>query len=99
MRRLLVIAVVTICFAVPLFEAFDRWDRTLEDGYDTESTVVVVALCVGLALAVAGLVAEWIRSLGWRARPPRLNADPFHVITISPPSPDPTGSPPIALRI
>ena len=52
-RRLATAVIVAICLGGPIVEMFDRWDHTLQDGNDTEANVVVVAMCVGVALAVA----------------------------------------------
>ena len=98
-RRLLVIAILTICIGAPMVEAFDRWDHTLQDGYDTEATAVAAALCVGLALTVAAVVAQWIRSLGWRTRPGALVDDRPAVQHLTRTAPPPTCSPPIPIRV
>jgi hypothetical protein len=100
-RRLLGAVIVVICIGVPLVESFDTWDHTLSDGNDTESDVVVAALCVGLALStVATIVIARVRSVPIDGR--------FHLSLPPPPwfprplllSPPPTGSPPpSALRI
>ena len=62
--RRFVIAVI-LCMSVggPIVEAFDQWDRTLQDGTDTEANLVVVALCVGLALSGTGIILARVRSL------------------------------------
>ncbi len=48
--KVLMALVLAICFACPLLETFDRWDHTLKSGRDTESSLVIVALCVGASL-------------------------------------------------
>src|ERR1700719_1755746 len=59
LRRFAAGVILTICIGAPILEMFDRWDRTLEDGNDTEINLVVVALCVGVSFSVAGaLVAR-----------------------------------------
>ena len=98
-RRVIVVMIVAICFGVPMVEAFDRWDNTLQDGYDTEATVVIVALCVGLALTVAAAVAQWIPSLRWRAMTSRFSTHRSDLICAALPAPTPTGSPPAPLRV
>src|SRR5258708_33328437 len=50
-----VIALV-ICFVCPALEMFDHWDHTLQTGNDTEYTVVLLALCVGMVCALARLI-------------------------------------------
>ena len=57
MRRLVCAAIVVICMTAPLVELFDSWDNTVEDGNDTESNAVLVALCVGLAMSTAATAA------------------------------------------
>jgi len=49
-----VIALV-ICFVCPALEMFDHWDHTLQTGNDTEYTLVLLALCVGMVCALARL--------------------------------------------
>lgn len=44
------------CLVCPLLEMFDTWDHTLQTGNDTEYTVVVLALCVGVAYSFARFV-------------------------------------------
>jgi len=50
-----VIALV-ICFVCPVVEMFDHWDHTLQTGNDTEYTLVLLALCVGMVSALARLI-------------------------------------------
>ena len=50
-----VIALV-ICFVCPALEMFDHWDHTLQTGNDTEYTLVLLALCVGMVSALARLI-------------------------------------------
>lgn len=45
--------VLLACFACPIFEMRDRWDHTLKTGQDTESTFVVLAVCVGAIISFA----------------------------------------------
>ncbi|HVB32852.1 MAG TPA: hypothetical protein VNJ52_00560 [Patescibacteria group bacterium] len=56
--RVVVVAVVATCFACPILQMFDRWDHSEKRGKDTESTLLVVALSVGLAIPAAGLVFQ-----------------------------------------
>jgi hypothetical protein len=55
-RRLAAAAIVAICVGAPIVEMFDQWDHTLQDGNDTEANVALVALTVGLAIVVSGIV-------------------------------------------
>ena len=101
-RRLLGVIVVIVCIAVPLVEAFDSWDRTLEDGNDTEANAVLVAVTVGVALSLAPkLIAQPLVALPDAAGVGRGSA-PATPLAERPtvvPVPVPTGSPPLALRI
>ena len=55
------IALVT-CFVCPVVEMFDHWDHTLQTGNDTEYTLVLLALCVGMVCALARLIVTLSRS-------------------------------------
>jgi hypothetical protein len=50
--------ILATCLACPLVEMFDRWDKTLQTGTDTEYAFVVLALCVGVAYLFARLVPK-----------------------------------------
>lgn len=41
------------CVICPVLEMFDRWDHTVQTGQDTEYTLVLLALCFGIAYALA----------------------------------------------
>ena len=41
--------VLLTCLICPLVETFDSWDHTLQTGNETEYSLVVLALCVGVA--------------------------------------------------
>jgi len=56
LRRFVIIGILAVCLGGQIAEMFDSWDRTLEDGNDTEAYVVVVALCVGVAFSFAGAI-------------------------------------------
>ena len=55
MLRVTAIIALIICIVCPVLELFDHWDHTLQTGNDTEYTLVVLALCVGLAFSLARL--------------------------------------------
>jgi hypothetical protein len=97
-RRILAVVILLVALGAPLIEAFDRWDRTLQDGYDTEMTVVVIALCVGLGFAVAGATSQSIRSIAWR-RAVRSIVGLTLLSYRAIPAPAPSSSPPIPLRV
>jgi hypothetical protein len=62
LRRFATGVILAICIGAPILEMFDQWDRTLEDGNDTEINLVVVALCVGVAFCVAGALVARLRA-------------------------------------
>src|SRR5216684_4672647 len=61
LRRFATGVILAICIGAPILEMFDQWDRTLQDGNDTEINLVVVALCVGVAFSVAGALVARVR--------------------------------------
>jgi hypothetical protein len=98
-RRWLGIVILGICLVGPVAEAFDWWDQAQPPGNDTEAGTVVVALSLGLAIAVASIVVRWFQSFAtgrlsarWLHRPHLVRAGAF-------PRPCPTSSPPTPLRI
>jgi hypothetical protein len=99
-RRLAIAVIVAICLGAPVVEMFDQWDHTLQDGNDTEADLVVAALCVGVALSVAGIIVARIRALSSShsvehhsfTAPNRFTPRAFVRLI-------PTGSPPTPLRI
>src|SRR6266851_10349777 len=48
--------VLITCLVCPLVELFDRWDHTMQTGNDTEYTLVLLALCVGVAYSFARFI-------------------------------------------
>src|SRR6266436_3928637 len=54
--------ILAMCIGAPVLEMFDQWDRTLQDGNDTEINLVVVGLCVGVAFSVAGALVARVRA-------------------------------------
>jgi hypothetical protein len=62
LRRFATGVILAICIGAPILEMFDQWDRTLEDGNDTEINLVVGALCVGVAFSVAGALFARLRA-------------------------------------
>jgi hypothetical protein len=47
-----------ICIVCPVVEMFDNWDHTIQTGNDTEYTLVVLALCVGVAYSFARFISK-----------------------------------------
>ena len=43
-----IVFILVVCLVCRLVEMFDRWDRTLQTGIDSEYTLVLLALCVGV---------------------------------------------------
>jgi hypothetical protein len=98
-RRVLGAILLAVCIGAPVAEMFDRWDRTAQDGNDTESNLVVVAVCIGVGMVAAAAMLRRIRPVTTAyfivrplATPPRL-AEPGVAL------PTPHSSPPLALRI
>jgi hypothetical protein len=69
--RIAVTLALLTCLICPIFETFDNWDHTMQTGNDTEYTLVVLALCVGVAYsfarfifkcALAGFIAKNVNS-------------------------------------
>jgi hypothetical protein len=51
--RISAVAVLLTCLICPILETFDSWDDTVQTGNDTEYTLVILALCVGVAYSFA----------------------------------------------
>jgi hypothetical protein len=100
MRRFAVAVILAFILGSPIVELFDEWDPTFQDGNDTEAHAVVIALCVGVVLAIGtGAVVAHIRALASNSC---LNATvvtvvSFPVTWLAPPIP--TVSPPTPLRV
>lgn len=68
-RLLMLVAAITILLMVlpPLFDTFDTWDKGPElpvVGHNTETTIVVMSLQIGLGLAVAWGSILFLKCLG-----------------------------------
>lgn len=48
--------VLAACLIAPVMQMFDHWDHELKTGQDTETTFVVLALCIGATIAFAQAV-------------------------------------------
>ena len=89
--RAVILAVVLVCLLTPVAELFDGWDNTLQSGNDVESNLAMVAVCLGAALMLTGILSKILRGSGLSANvstpqqwhPPVL-AIPLHLL--SPPS-------------
>jgi hypothetical protein len=49
---------LAICVLCPLVDLFDQWDHALQTGSDSEYPLVILALCVGLVLALGRLIPK-----------------------------------------
>ena len=78
---------------------FDQWDHTLQDGNDTEANVVVVALCVGVALSIAGMTAACIRAMSSDSNVHLFAPSSVRVTTSVVSVPLTASSPPTPLRV
>lgn len=99
-RRLFILAIVALTVGGPIAEMFDRWDQTLNDGNDTETNLVIAALCVGIAFAIGTVVViERIRALSSTFAGPVVQMSRA-VRDVAPPVvPIPASSPPTVLRV
>jgi hypothetical protein len=98
--RLVAAAILTICIGGPIVEMFDRWDQTLQDGNDTEANVMIAALCVGVALSLAGSIVRRIRAISCSRAEKRIcGSTVVRAVAFTFRGPIPTGSPPTPLRI
>jgi hypothetical protein len=98
-RRWLAIVILGVCLGGPIAEAFDSWDQAQPVGNDTEASVVVVALSLGLAIAVAAIIVRWFQSFVSPPAPHRQLIRPHRVRPVAFAGPCPTSSPPSPLRI
>lgn len=98
-RRFVIASILAICLGAPVVEMFDQWDHTLQDGNDTEASVVVVALCIGMGLSFAGIVAARIRAMSSHSDLRTFASVPAGVTASAFGAPIPTGSPPSPLRV
>jgi hypothetical protein len=78
---------------------FDQWDHTPQDGNDTETNVIIVALCVGVALSIAGVLIARIRAMSTRSDSYVVAPSSVHGASAPLRIPIPTISPPLSLRI
>ena len=59
--------VLAACFICQVLQWFDHWDHELKTGQDTETTFVVLALCIGAMIAFAQAVVCVYKALRLRA--------------------------------
>jgi hypothetical protein len=98
-RRFAIGVVLAVVIGAPILEAFDRWDQTMQDGNDTESNLVIVAICVGLAFSiVASLLTRLRGSLRSRSTVARI-PEPLFSNPAALEAPLPNSRPPTTLRV
>jgi hypothetical protein len=49
MSKILVFAILLTCIVCAISETLDRWDNSFQTGDETESSVLLLALCLGAA--------------------------------------------------
>ena len=99
LRRVFGAILLSVCIGAPIAEMFDRWDRTAQDGNDTESNLVIVAVCIGIGFVAAAQMLRRVCPLTTAcliARP-QVSFAPLRELCFIQPTPN--GSPPLALRI
>ena len=100
--QITVTIVLLTCLICPLVEMFDDWDHTVQTGNDIEYTLVLLALCVGVAYSFARFIFK-TALLGFVAKSV-FASDALKSLFSAPCSFtlllfDPTSSPPLSLRI
>src|SRR3954468_13933473 len=99
-RRLAIVAIITISLGVPVAELFDNWDQTLQAANDTEANAAAIVLCIGVAFAIGtGVVVNRIRALASVSarRSLRSLAAPREIASLL--APAQTVGPPAILRV
>lgn len=65
MRRglifLVVFAVLVTCLVCPVMQMLDRWDHEFQTGQDSESALVLVALCFGVTFSLVQAIIKIYR--------------------------------------
>jgi hypothetical protein len=95
LRRVVITALLAVVLSASVAEMFDQWDHTYQDGNDTEANVVIVALCFGVALAIAGVAVARIRALSSALRALVFVGSPVRSRAAIVCRPIPTSSPPL----
>ena len=99
LRRFVTGVILAICIGTPLMEMFDRWDRELQDGNDTEINLVVAAVCVGVAFCTAAAVVAAVRASARRTGLFVVTLDSTFAALLALPTPIPNSRPPTPLRV
>jgi hypothetical protein len=56
--RIAAMVVLLTCLICPIVEMFDSWDDTIQTGNETEYTLVILALCVGVAYSFVSVISK-----------------------------------------
>jgi hypothetical protein len=54
--RIIAMLALLTCLICPVVETFDTWDHTIQTGNDTEYSLVILALCVGVTYSFAHFI-------------------------------------------
>jgi hypothetical protein len=61
--------ILLTCLVCPVMQMFDRWDHEVQTGQDTESALVVIALCLGVTFSlVRAIVTKYQGAASGRIR-------------------------------
>jgi hypothetical protein len=52
MSYVVISLILLTCLVCPVMQMFDRWDHEVQTGQDTESALVVIALCLGVTFSL-----------------------------------------------
>ena len=96
-----IVLILVVCLVCPLVEMFDRWDHTVQTGNDTEYTLVLLALCVGVVYALARLIVALSPGLSFISVGSNSPGIQGSLLFLIHPVPlvSASGSPPLSLRI
>jgi hypothetical protein len=101
MSRVAAMIVLLTCVVCPVTEMFDHWDHTLQTGQDTEYTLVLLALCVGMVYTLARLIVRLSPGFSFLTIGPNALAIRCSLLFLIHPTPvnSASGSPPLNIRI
>jgi hypothetical protein len=99
--RITVTFALFTCLLCPLVETFDNWDHTIQTGNDTEYTLVVLALCVGVAYSFARFILKRVipSLFAKNVLPSFTQKALFFALVLTSLLSDATSPPPLPLRI
>ncbi len=70
--QVVVLAVVMVCLWAHVSQVFDTWDHTLDTGNDIESSLAIVALCVGVCVVFVSILFRLFRNFVLGSCPSRV---------------------------